>query len=137
MNFIVSWLLNPKNIIKIVISVIILSLLGYNKVLSYKIEKRDNQIQSLNKEILDLNIHIKQLNLSIDKQNNSIKELNVNFEKNKLELIKKEKELAIKNKTKIQYINKMNNYQSPSNLTEIEASHKVLGDYLQFRKGNK
>ena len=132
-SLILSWIMQPKNAIIAGISIAILALGIYVKVLHVKIENRDEKITQL--ETLNSG-----LSLQLNKQNLAIKQLNDEYNQSKIDFDKKYSDLEKNNESKVKQIEKQNNYKSPIGeikdgnvITEKDATHAVLDDFLKNR----
>lgn len=123
-----SWIIQPKNAILTAVLVAFLTLFAHDRYLKHEVNVRDENIANLNKNISDLKE-------SIDLQNLAIKKMNDDYIQQKNDFEKQLTDTQNKNQSKIKYIDKQQNYTSPVNVQEVDATHQVFDDYLKNRKG--
>ena len=123
-----SWIIQPKNAILTAILVAFLTLFAHDRYLNHEVNVRDENIANLNKNISDLKA-------SIDLQNLAIKKMNDDYVQQKNDFEKQLTDTQNKNQSKIKYIDKQQNYTSPVNVQEVDATHQVFDDFLKNRKG--
>ena len=125
-----SWIIQPKNAILTAIILAFLTLFAHDRYLQHEVNVRDENIVILNN-------NISELKASIELQNLSIKKINEDFEIQKNNFEKEYKDLEEKNKSKISYIKKQSEYQSPKDINEVDATRKVFNDFKNMRLGVK
>lgn len=123
-----SWITQPKNAILTAVLVAFLTLFAHDRYLKHEVNVRDENIANLNKNISDLKA-------SIDLQNLAIKKMNDDYVQQKNDFEKQLTDTQNKNQSKNKYIEKQQNYISPVNVPEIDATHQVFDDFLKNRKG--
>ena len=123
-----SWIIQPKNAILTAIILAFLTLFAHDRYLQHEVNVRDENIANLNKNISDLKA-------SIDLQNLAIKKMNDDYVQQKNDFEKQLTDTQNKNQSKIKYIDKQQNYTSPVNVQEVDATHQVFDDFLKNRKG--
>ena len=127
-SLLLSWIIQPKNAILTAILVAFLTLFAHDRYLNHEVNVRDENIANLNKNISDLKA-------SIDLQNLAIKKMNDDYVQQKNDFEKQLTDTQNKNQSKIKYIDKQQNYTSPVNVQEVDATHQVFDDFLKNRKG--
>lgn len=140
LSLIISWIMQPKNLLITILISLTLGVSIYSKVLKLEIKSDENKIESLNITISKQDNLIKGLSKELQDQNDAIKLMNNDFNTQKQNFDKKYSDLQVLIKEKNSYIEKQSNYKSNIGtiengkvITETDATHKVLEDFLNNR----